>query len=61
MEVLDNFVTDLDVAMISLRGSVQLKKCTIDLSNIEKPSDYANAIHNPEMLKVLEGNKFIFI
>ncbi|KAJ3055739.1 Dynein heavy chain 5, axonemal [Rhizophlyctis rosea] len=55
MEVLEKFVNDLDVAMINLHDSVQLHPCTIDLDPYKKPSDYANAAHNPEVITNLES------
>lgn len=55
MEVLEKFVNDLDVAMVNLHDSVQLHPCTIDLDPYKKPSDYANAAHNPEVITTLEA------
>ena len=55
MEVLEKFVTDLDVAMVNLHDSVQLHPCHIDLDEYKKPTDYLNAAHNPEVVGALEG------
>ncbi|KAJ1555489.1 Dynein heavy chain 8, axonemal, partial [Nowakowskiella sp. JEL0078] len=55
IEVLERFVTDLDVAVVNLHDSVQLNVCSFDLESYKKPSDYANAIHNPELINQLEG------
>ncbi|KAJ3097005.1 Dynein heavy chain 5, axonemal [Phlyctochytrium planicorne] len=55
MEVLERFVNDLDVAMVNLHDSVQLHPTQIDLDAYKKPSDYANAAHNPEVINALEG------
>ncbi|KAJ1563094.1 Dynein heavy chain 5, axonemal [Cladochytrium tenue] len=55
MESLERFVVDLDVAMVNLHDSVQLHARTVDLDSFKRPSDYANAIHNPELVGVLEG------
>jgi hypothetical protein len=55
MENLENFVTDLDVAMVNLRDSVQLSPCTVDLEAYKKPTDFVNATHNPEVMGALEG------
>jgi dynein heavy chain len=60
METLDKFVTDLDVALVNLHDSVQLHQCTIDLEAYKKPTDYANASHNPEVVAALEGKFFQF-
>ncbi|TPX43177.1 hypothetical protein SeLEV6574_g05202 [Synchytrium endobioticum] len=54
-EVLERFVTDLDVVMINLHDSVQLHPCTVDLSAYNKPAEYANAAHDPELVNALEG------
>ncbi|TPX71761.1 hypothetical protein SpCBS45565_g00838 [Spizellomyces sp. 'palustris'] len=55
MEVLEKFVTDLDVAMVNLCDSVQLHECTVDLEAFKKPSEYANAAHTPEVVNALEA------
>lgn len=55
MEVLDKFVTDLDVAMVNLNDSVQLHPCNLNLDEYKKPTEYANAAHNPEVVTGLEG------
>ncbi|KAI8831563.1 hypothetical protein BC829DRAFT_494479 [Chytridium lagenaria] len=55
MEVLERFVNDLDVAVVNLHDSVQLHPTTIDLDAYKKPSDYANATHNPDVVNALEG------
>ncbi|RKO93026.1 hypothetical protein BDK51DRAFT_27536, partial [Blyttiomyces helicus] len=54
MEVLEKFVNDLDVAMVNLSESVQLHPCTVDLDAYKKPSEYANAAHNPDVVNALE-------
>jgi dynein heavy chain, axonemal len=54
IEVLGKFTTDLDVAMVNLRDSVQLHKCNVDLDAYKKPSEYANAAHAPEVINALE-------
>jgi dynein heavy chain, axonemal len=54
IEVLGKFTTDLDVAMVNLRDSVQLHKCNVDLDAYKKPSEYANAAHAPEIINALE-------
>ena len=54
LEVLDKFTSDLDVAMVNLQDSVQLNPCTVDLDQYKKPSEYANAAHNPETINSLE-------
>lgn len=55
MEVLDKFTTDLDVALVNLRDSVQLHRCNVDLDAFKKPSEYVNALHSPEIINSLEG------
>ncbi|KAI8811565.1 dynein heavy chain and region D6 of dynein motor-domain-containing protein [Cladochytrium replicatum] len=55
IEVLERFVTDMDVAMINLNDSVQLNECRIDLDAYKRVSDYINAAHNPEVVSALEG------
>ncbi|KAI9314021.1 dynein heavy chain, N-terminal region 2-domain-containing protein, partial [Zopfochytrium polystomum] len=55
METLERFVNDLDVAMINLHDSVQLHTRSVDLDAFKKPSEYANAAHNPELVNDLEG------
>ncbi|KAJ3091620.1 Dynein heavy chain 5, axonemal [Quaeritorhiza haematococci] len=57
MEILERFVTDLDVAMLNLHDSVQLHPVPahIDLEPYKKPSDYANAAHFPEIINALEA------
>lgn len=54
LEALEKFTVDLDVAMVNLQDSVQLQKCPIDLDRYKKPSDYANANHDPELVNSLE-------
>jgi dynein heavy chain len=60
MEVLEKFVSDLDVAMVNLLDSVQLNPCNADLEEYKKPTDYLNASHNPEVVASLEGNKLLY-
>ncbi|KAJ3396765.1 Dynein heavy chain 5, axonemal [Lobulomyces angularis] len=54
VKVLEGFVTDLDVAMVNLKDSVQLHPCNLDLTAYKKPVDYANAAHNPDVINGLE-------
>ena len=58
MEVLEKFVTDLQVAMFNLQDSVQLNPCNTDLEEYKKPTDYLNVSHNPEVVASLEGKFF---
>jgi dynein heavy chain, axonemal len=55
METLERFVNDLDVAMVNLHDSVSLHACTVDLDAFKKPTDYANAVHSPEIVNALES------
>ena len=59
MELLEKFTVDLDVAMVNLQDSVQLATCSIDLDAYKKPSDYANAAHDPEVTAGLESEFFV--
>ena len=55
LKVLEGFVSDLDLAMVNLHDSVQLNQCVVDLGHYKKPTDYANAAHNPEVVNGLES------
>jgi dynein heavy chain len=57
MEVLERFTEDLDVAMVNLQDSVKLSPCTVNLDPYKKPSEYANAAHDPVVVEGLESNR----
>jgi dynein heavy chain len=59
MEVLEKFVSDLQVAMFNLQDSVQLNPCNTDLEEYKKPTDYLNVSHNPEVVASLEGKFYL--
>ena len=59
MEVLEKFVSDLQVAMLNLQDSVQLNPCNTDLDEYKKPTDYLNVSHNPEVVSSLEGKFYL--
>jgi dynein heavy chain len=61
MEVLEKFVSDLDVAMVNLHDSVQLNPCNTDLEDYKKPTDYLTASYNPEVVASLEGDTLFLI
>lgn len=52
--LLERFIADLDVAYVNLHDRVQLDPCPVDLSAYNKPSDYAIAAQNSEVVAQLE-------
>jgi dynein heavy chain, axonemal len=57
MEVLERFTEDLDVAMVNLQDSVKLSPCAVNLDSYKKPSEYANAAHDPTVVEGLESKR----
>ncbi|KAI9150964.1 hypothetical protein H9P43_009579 [Blastocladiella emersonii ATCC 22665] len=55
IESLQRFVSEVEVAMLNLKDSVQLTPVSVPLDAYASPSDYINAIHDPALINALES------
>ena len=55
IETLQRFVSELEVAMVNLKDSVQLAPVPVSLDAYATPAEYASIVHDPSTVHVLEG------
>ncbi|KNE55648.1 hypothetical protein AMAG_01535 [Allomyces macrogynus ATCC 38327] len=55
IESLQQFVSEVEVAMVNLKDSVQLTPVSVSLDAYASPADYLNAIHDPALINALEA------
>lgn len=58
LSIMRGFVNDMDIAMVNLRDSIKLHECTINLDAYKKPTDFANAAHDGDLVNSLESSLF---